>query len=84
MYCVNGKPRSSLLIESTDSMIYIFIYIYIYIYTYLYIYIFIYIFQAVRRARAVNALRANVGPAGSGSTVNIIALKTATLVLSCS
>ena len=31
---------------------------------YLYIYIFIYIFQAVRRARAVNALRANVGPAG--------------------
>ena len=21
MYCVNGKPRSSLLIESTDSMI---------------------------------------------------------------
>ena len=27
------------------------------------LYIFIYIFQAVRRARAVNALRANVGPA---------------------
>ena len=26
--------------------------------------IIIYIFQAVRRARAVNALRANVGPAG--------------------
>ena len=26
--------------------------------------IYIYIFQAVRRARAVNALRANVGPAG--------------------
>ena len=26
MYCVNGKPRSSLLIESTDSMIYIYIY----------------------------------------------------------
>ena len=24
MYCVNGKPRSSLLIESTDSMIYIY------------------------------------------------------------
>ena len=23
MYCVNGKPRSSLFIESTDSMIYI-------------------------------------------------------------
>ena len=21
MYCINGKPRSSLLIESTDSMI---------------------------------------------------------------
>ena len=30
----------------------------------LYLYIFIYIFQAVRRARAVNALRANVEPAG--------------------
>ena len=26
MYCVNGKPRSSLLIESTDSMIYIFVF----------------------------------------------------------
>ena len=25
MYCVNGKPRSSLLIESTDSMIVIII-----------------------------------------------------------
>ena len=23
MYCVNGKPRSSLLIESTDSMIHV-------------------------------------------------------------
>ena len=29
-----------------------------------------------------NAQRANVGPAGWGSKVNIIALKTATLVLS--
>ena len=44
--------------------IYIYIYIYLYIYIYIYIYIFIYIFQAVRRARDVNALRANVGPAG--------------------
>ena len=26
MYCVNGKPRSFLLIESTDSMIIIYIY----------------------------------------------------------
>ena len=25
MYCVNGKPRSSLLIESTDSMIPLYI-----------------------------------------------------------
>ena len=25
MYCVNGKPRSSLLIESTDSMIDLYI-----------------------------------------------------------
>ena len=79
---------------------YIYVYIYIYWraeaslpcllnypnfrYIYIYIYLFIYIFQAVRRARAVNALRANVGPAGWGSMVNIIALKTATLVLSCS
>ena len=46
MYCVNGKPRSSLFIESTDSMIYNYIYIYI--------------FQTVSRARAVNAQRANV------------------------
>ena len=30
----------------------------------IYIYMYIYIFQAIRRARAVNALRANVGPAG--------------------
>ena len=29
---------------------------------YIYIYLFIYIFQAVRRTRAVNAQRANVGP----------------------
>ena len=57
MYCVNGKPRSSLFIESTDSMIESTD-------SMIYIYIFIYIFQVVRRARAVNALRAKVGPAG--------------------
>ena len=34
------------------------------LYLYIYIYILIYIFQPVSRARAVNALRANVGPAG--------------------
>ena len=28
MYCVNGKPRSSLLIESTDSMIIIIHYLF--------------------------------------------------------
>ena len=32
MYCVNGESGLSLLIESTDSMIYIYMYIYIYIY----------------------------------------------------
>ena len=32
MYCVNGKPRSSLLIESTDSMILILILILLWIY----------------------------------------------------
>ena len=36
---------------------------YVYNNNYIY-YIFIYIIQAIRRARAVNALRANVGPAG--------------------
>ena len=56
MYCVNGKPRSSLFIESTDSMIIES--------TDSMIIIYIYIFQAVRHARAVYALRANVGPAG--------------------
>ena len=30
MYCVNGESGSSLLIESTDSMIYIIIYIHVY------------------------------------------------------
>ena len=27
MYCVNGKPRSSLFIESTDSMITLHVYV---------------------------------------------------------
>ena len=76
MYCVNGKPRSSLFIESTDSMIYIYIYIYIYLYPW--------VDHLVPRGPRVtrNAQRANVGPAGLGSMVNVIALKTATLVLS--
>ena len=34
MYCVNGKPRSSLLIESTDSMIFILILILLLQWTY--------------------------------------------------
>ena len=34
MYCVNGKPRSSLLIESTDSMILILILILLLQWTY--------------------------------------------------
>ena len=34
------------------------------IYIFIFIFIFFNIYQAVRRARAVNALRANVGPAG--------------------
>ena len=46
----------------------------------------VYMYVAVRPfgpARAPrNALRANVGPAGRGSMVNIITLKTPTLVLS--
>ena len=55
---------------------------------YIYIYIYIYIYN-VSMGRPFgpawaprNAQRANVGPAGLGSMVNVIALKTATLVLS--
>ena len=35
MYCVNGKPRSSLLIESTDSMISPVVLIYLRLYLYI-------------------------------------------------
>ena len=53
----------------------------------IYIYIYIYIFVSMGRPFGPawaprNAQRANVGPAGLGSMVNVIALKTATLVLS--
>ena len=44
--------------------LYEFCFIYLFIYIYVYIIIIIYIFQAVRRARAVNAQHANVGTAG--------------------
>ena len=52
-----------------------------------YIYIYMYIFVSMGRPFGPawaprNAQRANVGPAGLGSMVNVIALKTATLVLS--
>ena len=51
MYCVNGKPRSSLLIESTDSMIsgciYTSLAVFIYLWLYLYISGCIYISLAV-------------------------------------
>ena len=51
------------------------------------IYIIIYIFVSMGGPFGPawaprNAQRANVGPAGLGSMVNVIALKTATLVLS--
>ena len=45
-------------------IIIIIICLYIYIYLYVYIYIYNFLFQTVRRARAVNAQRANVGLAG--------------------
>ena len=32
MYCVNGKPRSSLFIESTNTMIYIFLFYFLFFY----------------------------------------------------
>ena len=56
-------PHLSYSGEKSSSYIYIYIYIYNYI-CFLYIYIYIYIRSTVRRARAVNALRANVGLAG--------------------
>ena len=51
------------------------------------IHVYIYIFVSMGRPFGPawaprNAQRANVGPAGLGSMVNVIALKTATLVLS--
>ena len=50
---------------------------------YIYIYIFVSMGRPFGPAWAPrNAQRANVGPAGLGSMVNVIALKTATLVLS--
>ena len=56
--------------------------VYIYIYN-IYIYIFVSMGRPFGPAWAPrNAQRANVGPAGLGSMVNVIALKTATLVLS--
>ena len=45
MYCVNGTSRSSLLIESTDSMIYILQYV-VYIYLLQYV-VYIYLLQYV-------------------------------------
>ena len=54
----------------------------VYIYIYIYIYIFVSMGRPFGPAWAPrNAQRANVGPAGLGSMVNVIALKTATLVL---
>ena len=54
--------------------------VYIYIYIYIYIYLYPWVDGPAWAPR--NAQRANVGPAGLGSMVNVIALKTATLVLS--
>ena len=55
----------------------------VYIYIYIYIYIFVSMGRPFGPAWAPrNAQRANVGPAGLGSMVNVIALKTATFVLS--
>ena len=57
--------------------------VYIYIYNYIHVYIFVSMGRPFGPAWAPrNAQRTNVGPAGLGSMVNVIALKTATLVLS--
>ena len=50
------------------------------VYIYIYIFVSYDLFGPAWAPR--NAQRANVGPAGLGSMVNVIALKTATLVLS--
>ena len=77
--------RRSAIIASEASLMYelagaILWYIYIYIY-----YIFVSMGRPLNFGPAWaprNAQRANIGPAGLGSMVNVIALKTATLVLS--
>ena len=56
----------------------------LYLDTYRFIYIYISIFQAIHRARAANMRRTNIGPTSWGSKVNMITLKTATLLLRCS
>ena len=76
--------EASLMYELAGAILW-----YIYIYNY-YIYIFVSMgrpFVSMGRPFGPawaprNAQRANVGPAGLGSMVNVIALKTATLVLS--
>ena len=53
IYIIGERSEPPLSVELSDFSLYL-----------LYIYTGIYIFQALRRARDVNALRANVGPAG--------------------
>ena len=57
---IGEQSEPPLSVELSEFSLYLYIYIYIYIYIYMYIYmyiyiLFIYIFQAVRRARAINA-----------------------------
>ena len=60
-YAIIGeRKRAPLSVELSEFSLYLYILLQLYII----IYIFIYIFQVVRRARAVNAQRANVGSAG--------------------
>ena len=56
MYCVNGKPRSSLLIESTDSMI-----LFIFIHVRMSVCHFVYILQGLGSAVVDNIRRRIVG-----------------------
>ena len=49
---IGERSEPPLSVELSEFSLYLYIYIYIYLY--------IYIFQAVRRARAINALCANV------------------------
>ena len=88
MYNLASGASPTLIVQLRKIFVILYIYIYIYMFC-IYVYIYIYIYTSVRRARAVNAratLKRRIAdrPAEVQWSIIIIALKTATLVLSCS